>query len=111
MRRRHAGGDMALGNREQVKTAKSHALPYRIPIVHAATFRICSFHLQVGHKVARDALLAVMALCWTGQLLCMFLSKPARTLEQTACASRGRNTMLTPEQLQMLSRLVARQDN
>lgn len=59
--------------------------------------------------MVHDAMLTSMGIFYGAQLLQTCLSTSVRTLEATACASRGRNFMLTPQQLQMLTHLVEHQ--
>lgn len=70
---------------------------------------LCILCVQVECGMVHDVMLTSMGICCGAQLLCRCLSTPVRALERTACASRGRNFMLTPQQLQMLSRLVEHQ--
>jgi hypothetical protein len=55
-------------------------------------------------------LAGAIALCWLGQLVyTRWFKVSAQALEEAACANRGRNPRLTPEQLQMLSSFIVDQ--
>jgi hypothetical protein len=77
------------------------------PIVTQAwTHGYAPLSVQVDTSRLQCALLTVMAFCCMTQLLCSFWSNNAGSQEATICACRGRNVMLTPEQLHTLSQLA-----